>query len=225
MGSFRLFRRIKIAPGVTINVSKSGLSTSLGPRGAKVTLGHGRIRKTVGLPGTGVYYTSTEELSSPSPSPSAGSTGAPSTSSGGLSWIWAIGAVVIVAIAVASCLGNQDASPTPSAPPAAALGLIGQPSPTVVRPASTLSAVASAAAPSKKPVATKKPAATKKPTATKKPAPKPTPKPPAAMTVKVTSHTGSVSRNSTASVTIRTSVYRRAIGCGLSIDGWRDAEG
>ncbi|MFL5643120.1 MAG: DUF4236 domain-containing protein, partial [Chloroflexota bacterium] len=39
MGSFRLFRRIRIAPGVTINVSKSGLSTSLGPRGAKVTLG------------------------------------------------------------------------------------------------------------------------------------------------------------------------------------------
>ena len=35
MGYFRLFRRIKIAPGVTINLSKSGLSTSLGPKGAR----------------------------------------------------------------------------------------------------------------------------------------------------------------------------------------------
>jgi len=37
--AFRLFRRIKIAPGITLNLSKSGLSASAGVRGARVTLG------------------------------------------------------------------------------------------------------------------------------------------------------------------------------------------
>lgn len=58
MGYFRLFRRIKIAPGVTINVSKSGLSTSFGPSGAKVTVEKRGVRKTVGIRGSGMYYTS-----------------------------------------------------------------------------------------------------------------------------------------------------------------------
>ena len=34
-------------------------SVSLGPRGAKTTFGHGRVRQTVGLPGTGLFYTRT----------------------------------------------------------------------------------------------------------------------------------------------------------------------
>ncbi|RLC08862.1 MAG: DUF4236 domain-containing protein, partial [Deltaproteobacteria bacterium] len=37
--SFRFWRRIKIAPGVTLNLSKSGGSLSFGPRGAKFTVG------------------------------------------------------------------------------------------------------------------------------------------------------------------------------------------
>jgi hypothetical protein len=54
---FRFQRRIKIAPGISLNWSKSGVSTSFGPRGAKVTLGHGKVRTTAGVPGTGVSYT------------------------------------------------------------------------------------------------------------------------------------------------------------------------
>jgi len=54
---FRFFRRMKIAPGVTLNLSKSGGSVSLGPRGAKVTVGPRGVRRTVGLPGTGIHYT------------------------------------------------------------------------------------------------------------------------------------------------------------------------
>jgi hypothetical protein len=54
---FRFFRRIKIIPGVTLNVSKSGVSTSLGVKGAHVTLGNGKERATVGIPGTGMSYT------------------------------------------------------------------------------------------------------------------------------------------------------------------------
>ena len=36
---FRFWRRIKIAPGLTFNLSKSGGSVSFGPRGAKFTVG------------------------------------------------------------------------------------------------------------------------------------------------------------------------------------------
>ena len=59
----RLFRRIKIAPGISINLSKSGLSASAGVRGARVTLGPRGVRRTVGIPGTGIYYTENSSLS------------------------------------------------------------------------------------------------------------------------------------------------------------------
>ena len=55
--AFRFFRRIRLAPGLSLNLSKSGASVSLGPRGAKLTLGSKGVRKTLGLPGTGLYYT------------------------------------------------------------------------------------------------------------------------------------------------------------------------
>lgn len=55
--AFRFFRRIRIAPGITLNLSKSGLSVSGGPRGAKFTVGPRGTRRTIGLPGTGFYYT------------------------------------------------------------------------------------------------------------------------------------------------------------------------
>jgi hypothetical protein len=41
-------------------VSKSGISTSIGGRGAHITVGHGKVRETVGLPGTGLSYTHVE---------------------------------------------------------------------------------------------------------------------------------------------------------------------
>ena len=58
MGSFRFFRRVKLMPGVTMNLSKSGPSFSMGMRGAHVTVGRRGVRRTVGIPGTGVFYTS-----------------------------------------------------------------------------------------------------------------------------------------------------------------------
>jgi hypothetical protein len=66
---FRFQRRLKLFPGVTLNVSKSGLSTSFGVRGARVTVGHGKTRTTVGLPGTGLSYTSVESSGHTSNSP------------------------------------------------------------------------------------------------------------------------------------------------------------
>ena len=54
---FRFFQRIRIAPGLTLNLSKGGVSVSAGPRGAKFTLGTSGTRATVGLPGSGLHYT------------------------------------------------------------------------------------------------------------------------------------------------------------------------
>jgi len=59
--SFRFFRRIKILPGVTLNLSKSGMSVSAGVRGAHVTVGANGVRQTVGLPGSGIFYTQYEK--------------------------------------------------------------------------------------------------------------------------------------------------------------------
>jgi len=57
--SFRFWRRVRIAPGVTLNLSKSGGSLSFGVRGAHFTVGpHGK-RVTAGIPGTGLFYTNT----------------------------------------------------------------------------------------------------------------------------------------------------------------------
>ena len=53
----RFYRRVKILPGITLNFSKSGVSTSVGVRGAKLTFGKNGRRATVGLPGTGISYT------------------------------------------------------------------------------------------------------------------------------------------------------------------------
>jgi hypothetical protein len=57
---FRFRRSIKILPGVRLNLSRFGVSTSVGVRGARVTVGHGKVRETVGIPGTGISYTHVE---------------------------------------------------------------------------------------------------------------------------------------------------------------------
>ncbi len=54
---FRFWRRIRLAPGVTLNLSKSTASLSLGPRGAKYTISPRGNRVTAGIPGTGLFYT------------------------------------------------------------------------------------------------------------------------------------------------------------------------
>ncbi|HXY91844.1 MAG TPA: DUF4236 domain-containing protein [Acidimicrobiia bacterium] len=57
--ALRFFRRVKLAPGVHMNLSRPGPSFSFGMRGAQVTVGSRDVRRTVGLPGTGLFYTST----------------------------------------------------------------------------------------------------------------------------------------------------------------------
>ena len=54
---FRFYRRVKIIPGVWLNFSKSGVSTSFGVRGARLTVGKNGVRTTVGIPGSGLSCT------------------------------------------------------------------------------------------------------------------------------------------------------------------------
>ncbi|HTQ24375.1 MAG TPA: DUF4236 domain-containing protein [Candidatus Binataceae bacterium] len=58
MGNFRFYRRLRIFPGLSVNLSKSGPSLTVGMRGAHLTMGPKGVRRTVGIPGTGIYYTS-----------------------------------------------------------------------------------------------------------------------------------------------------------------------
>lgn len=54
--AFRFQRRIKILPGLTLNLSKSGLGLSAGVRGARMSVGSRGVHSHVGLPGTGLAY-------------------------------------------------------------------------------------------------------------------------------------------------------------------------
>lgn len=53
---FRFRKSVTLFPGVRLNLSKSGVSTSVGRPGATVNLGSGGVRGNVGLPGTGLSY-------------------------------------------------------------------------------------------------------------------------------------------------------------------------
>ncbi len=64
---FRFRKRIKIAPGISLNLSKSGVSTSLGGKGLTVNVGRGKTRTTAGIPGTGISYSTTSARSGDRP--------------------------------------------------------------------------------------------------------------------------------------------------------------
>ncbi len=55
---FRLFKRVRLFPGVSLNISRSGVGVSLGTRGLHLTKRSdtGRWQMSAGLPGTGVSY-------------------------------------------------------------------------------------------------------------------------------------------------------------------------
>ena len=58
---FRFQKRIKLGKFLTFNLSRKGVSTSIGVTGARVTYGHGQKRTTLGLEGTGLSHTSIEK--------------------------------------------------------------------------------------------------------------------------------------------------------------------
>ena len=107
MGSFRFYRRVHIFPGLSLNLSKSGPSVTVGMRGAHVTLGHSGVTRTVGLPGTGIYYTSRSGYHSGIHS---GHTEGPmgqsaQTVAGGIIGLAMLGIVVVVVLAIGIAIG------------------------------------------------------------------------------------------------------------------------
>ncbi|MBN8890405.1 MAG: hypothetical protein ABS99_06070 [Acetobacteraceae bacterium SCN 69-10] len=85
----RLRKSIRLLPGLRVNLSKSGASVSVGGRGFTTNFGRNGARTTIGLPGSGVSYTTP---TSP--------WGAPAPRRGGVT----LGIVVSVAAAVLALL-------------------------------------------------------------------------------------------------------------------------
>lgn len=62
---FNARKSFKLAPGVRMTVSKSGLSASVGARGARITKStSGRTTTSVGIPGSGMNYSSSHTAGS-----------------------------------------------------------------------------------------------------------------------------------------------------------------
>ena len=52
--SLRFRRRLRILPGIYINLGKNGISTTIGPRGANINIGKNGAYLNTGIPGTGI---------------------------------------------------------------------------------------------------------------------------------------------------------------------------
>ena len=114
---FRFRKSVKIFPGVRLNISKTGLSTSIGGRGATVNLSSRGTRATVGIPGSGLSYSTM--LGRPSNRQPTGLASIPSAHGrSGKGCLLAI-IVAVVLVLIGAAMGPDTA--TPSAAPAAAL--------------------------------------------------------------------------------------------------------
>lgn len=105
----RFRRTVKLLPGVRLNISRSGITTSIGPRGARVTLGGTRTRVTTGLPGTGLSYTTLLPQDS-----QASSSRSRISSPSGTAWLALL--CVIALVAFCSSMRAERSVPVPPAP-------------------------------------------------------------------------------------------------------------
>ena len=68
MGSFRFTKRIKILPGLTLNLNKQSVSLTTGVRGAHATINSKGYRTlSAGIPGTGLSYRDTRKVGGTKP--------------------------------------------------------------------------------------------------------------------------------------------------------------
>jgi hypothetical protein len=92
--TWRFRRSIKVAPGVRLNISKSGISTSLGVPGATVNFGRRGARATAGIPGTGLSFS--QQISTP---PATGPRGTRHSA-------WWVALVVVIGLAAMAKMGG-----------------------------------------------------------------------------------------------------------------------
>ena len=70
--SLRFRKRVKLFPGVWLNLGKTGISTSVGTNGVTLNLKGDVVRTTISAPGTGISYSSTARPTSGEPSAGRG---------------------------------------------------------------------------------------------------------------------------------------------------------
>jgi Protein of unknown function (DUF4236) len=85
--AFLFRKRIKILPGIWFNLSKRGISTSIGGKGLTLNIKDDKVRTTASIPGTGLSYRTT-------------STSTPSTRAGIPAWVWVLVVVFVVVVFV-----------------------------------------------------------------------------------------------------------------------------
>lgn len=51
----RFRKRVKVAPGINLNFSKSGTSVTVGGKGGSINIGKNGVYGNAGIPGTGIY--------------------------------------------------------------------------------------------------------------------------------------------------------------------------
>ena len=110
---FRFRRSVKIAPGIRLNFSKSGVSTSLGGRGATVNLSKRGTRHTVGLPGTGVSYSTFTPKNGGGGGKVSGTTTTDSNRSFGCGCVVLIGALILL---LSQCGSSEETERQTSSP-------------------------------------------------------------------------------------------------------------
>lgn len=103
---FRFRRSVTLLPGVRLNFSKSGITTSLGGPGASINIGRRGTRKTIGLPGSGVSYSA---LSGHSSGMGSGASGPSASSSNQGCGCLLLGGLLLAAISTCS----QDSKVSP----------------------------------------------------------------------------------------------------------------
>lgn len=106
-------------PGLRLNIGKRGVSVSAGKRGATVNLSKRGVRTTVGIPGTGISYSTLDKTSAPRATPTASTTSAAKTGSSGvgLGILLVLGGFVTAAVVFGA--GSSSSSSTSSTPSAA----------------------------------------------------------------------------------------------------------
>lgn len=98
-------KRVKIAPGVHLNFSKNGVSTSIGPKGAKITFGKNGTYMNTSIPGTGLY--SRQKISG------GKSTRSDSSNSSGENGYWGcfiVGFCIVLIVLGAICVSTGNAT-------------------------------------------------------------------------------------------------------------------
>jgi hypothetical protein len=111
---FRFRQSVRLLPGIRLNFSTRGVSTSVGGRGFTLNFGKRGIRTTVGIPGTGISYS--EMLTrSGSDGNSGGAAPVTGSSFGWKTWVF----IVLAVVFLTRMLGGPEAGRT-TAPDAVA---------------------------------------------------------------------------------------------------------